>query len=58
MGDNSMRTKEQVKACLELVEEEEKAIPKGTDGYSPAYLQAHFRFRAIIRVLKWVLREN
>jgi len=53
MGDNSMRTREQVQACLDLIEGE-RAILIGKTYESDAYKHVS----NIARVLRWVLKKE
>ena len=53
MGDNSMRTRSQVQACLEFLDKERVSVPPISE--TEATQEAR---KASIRVLKWILKEE
>lgn len=52
MGDTAIRTKEQIAACLELMEAERESVR----AYDNKVSFNHFN--TIVRILRWVLKKD
>lgn len=60
MGDTTMRTKEQVQACLDLMQGEVDSMPKerNSNVIVSSYVSQYNHCLGIVRILKWVLKRG
>ena len=60
MGDTTMRTKEQIQACLDLMQGEVDSIPKEKNSGTivSSYVDRYNHCLGIVRILKWVLKRG